>query len=191
MNADSSVATIASGESDMAPRDEPVSGAHPDGARRQPGAATSPLDVEAMRDEFPILSREVNGRPLVYLDSAASSQQPLRVLDRVDRYVREQHANVHRGVHLLSEEATVLYEEARNTVRDHLGARSSKECIFVRGTTEAIQAFERASSCSGSVTVPGVTTRTTSRLTRPLVFRGSSICSQTATRQPARTSRAA
>ncbi len=91
-----------------------------------------------VRAQFPILERRVHGRRLVYLDSAASSQQPLRVLERVDRYYREQHANVHRGVHELSAEATVAYEETRRTIAAHVGAAEPAEIIFTRGTTEAI-----------------------------------------------------
>ena len=94
--------------------------------------------LAAIRAQFPILSREVNGQPLVYLDSAASSQQPLPVLRRVERYVREQHANVHRGVHQLSAEATEAYEEARRAVAAHAGAADPAEIIFTRGTTEAV-----------------------------------------------------
>ncbi len=98
----------------------------------------SSWDVDAVRAQFPILTREVNGHPLVYLDSAASSQRPLRVLDRVDRYLREQHANVHRGVHQLSTEATEAYEDARGAVAQYVGARDSAEIVFTRGTTESV-----------------------------------------------------
>jgi len=96
------------------------------------------LDLSAIRDQFPILSREVNGHPLVYLDSAASSQRPTRVLDRIDRYYRQQHANVHRGAHQLSVEATDAYEGARKIISEHLGADEPAEIVFTRGTTEAI-----------------------------------------------------
>lgn len=96
------------------------------------------LDVEAVRAQFPILSRTVNGRPLVYLDSAASAQKPVAVIEALDRYLRQEHANVHRGVYELSSAATVRYERARESVRAFLGARSVRECVFVRGTTEAI-----------------------------------------------------
>ena len=91
-----------------------------------------------VRADFPILNREVHGRPLVYLDSAASSQQPRAVLDAVTRYGELHHSNVHRGVHALSQEATAAFEGARETVRRFINARSTREIIFTRGTTEAI-----------------------------------------------------
>ena len=96
------------------------------------------FDAATVRAAFPILSREVNGKPLVYLDSAASSQRPLAVLRAVENYETRLHANVHRGVHSLSQWATEAYENARETVRRHLHARSTREIVFVRGTTEAI-----------------------------------------------------
>ena len=91
-----------------------------------------------LRDDFPILRRRVHERPLCYLDSGASSQQPQAVLDAVARYQTTQHSNVHRGVHALSMEATDAYEGARERVRAFINARSSREIIFTRGTTEAI-----------------------------------------------------
>ncbi len=96
------------------------------------------LDVSAVRAQFPILARSINGHPLVYLDNAASSQRPERVIERVSRYYREEHANVHRGVHTLSTEATEAYEDARATVAGHIGAATPSEVVFTRGTTEAI-----------------------------------------------------
>jgi cysteine desulfurase/selenocysteine lyase len=102
-------------------------------------AAPAPYyDVARVRSEFPILAREVNGKPLVYLDSAASSQQPLAVLRAVELYETTLHANVHRGVHTLSQAATDAFENAREIVRRFLNARSTREIVFVRGTTEAI-----------------------------------------------------
>ncbi len=95
-------------------------------------------DLAAIRAQFPILSRDVNGHPLAYLDNAASSQQPLRVLNRVERYLREEHANVHRGVHQLSAEATEAYEGARRAVAAHAGTGDPAEIVFTRGTTEAV-----------------------------------------------------
>ena len=95
-------------------------------------------DVARVRSEFPILARQVNGKPLVYLDSAASSQQPLAVLRAVELYETTLHANVHRGVHTLSQAATDAFENAREIVRRFLNARSTREIVFVRGTTEAI-----------------------------------------------------
>ena len=96
------------------------------------------LDVERVRRDFPILERAVNGRPLVYLDSGASSQRPIAVLRAVEEYETHSHANIHRGVHALSQAATEAFEGARERVRRFINARSSKEIIFVRGTTEAI-----------------------------------------------------
>jgi cysteine desulfurase/selenocysteine lyase len=92
----------------------------------------------AVRAQFPILQQTENGQPLVYLDSGATSQKPQCVIDTVTRYYREQNANVHRGVYGLSERATELYEGARETTRQFINARSTKEIVFVRGTTEAI-----------------------------------------------------
>jgi cysteine desulfurase/selenocysteine lyase len=109
-----------------------------------PGAV---LDVERVRRDFPILDRTVNGRPLVYLDSGASSQRPVAVLRAVEEYETHSHANIHRGVHALSQAATEAFEGARERVRRFINARSTKEIIFVRGTTEAInlvaQSFAR------------------------------------------------
>jgi len=97
-----------------------------------------PFDVEAVRRDFPILGREVNGKPLCYLDNAASSQRPRAVIDAISHYYETSHANVHRGVHRLSQEATDLFEGARETLRRFVNARSTREIVFVRGTTEAI-----------------------------------------------------
>lgn len=98
----------------------------------------SALDVERVRKDFPILERMINGRPLVYLDSGASSQRPRQVLRAVEEYETHSHANVHRGVHALSQAATEAFEGARERVRRFINARSTKEIIFVRGTTEGI-----------------------------------------------------
>ncbi len=103
-------------------------------------AATTPSlarTVDEIRDEFPILAREVHGHPIAYLDNGATAQKPLAVIETLDRYWREQNANVHRGVYRLSEEATALYERARHVVARHLGAEP-REVIFVRNATEAI-----------------------------------------------------
>jgi cysteine desulfurase/selenocysteine lyase len=105
-------------------------------AAARPG--TRPLDVVAIRRDFPVLARLVNGRPLAYLDNAASSQRPRAVIDAVSRYYETSHANVHRGVHALSQEATDLFEGARRRVQRFINARSPREIVFVRGTTEAI-----------------------------------------------------
>jgi cysteine desulfurase / selenocysteine lyase len=96
------------------------------------------FNVEAIRTDFPILHQRINGKPLVYLDNAASSQRPRSVIDAVSRYYENDHANVHRGVHTLSQRATDAFEAARESVRRFINARSTKEVIFVRGTTEAI-----------------------------------------------------
>ncbi len=96
------------------------------------------FDSARIRADFPILRQEVRGRPLVYLDSAASAQKPQAVIDAEVRFYTHDNANVHRGVHALSERATVAFEDARETVRRFLNARSEREIIFVRGTTEAV-----------------------------------------------------
>jgi cysteine desulfurase/selenocysteine lyase len=95
-------------------------------------------DVERIRLDFPILSRSVHGKPLVYLDNAATTQKPNAVIDRIVRYYREENANVHRGVHHLSEIATEAYEKVRTTVKRTINARTEKEIVFLGGTTEAI-----------------------------------------------------
>jgi cysteine desulfurase/selenocysteine lyase len=104
----------------------------------QPVFPAAAFDAERVRRDFPILERSINGRPLVYLDSAASSQRPLPVLRAVEQYETHSHANVHRGVHALSQAATEAFEGARERVRQFINARSTREIIFVRGTTEAI-----------------------------------------------------
>jgi cysteine desulfurase/selenocysteine lyase len=96
------------------------------------------LDLARIRADFPALARRVNGHPLAYLDSAASAQQPAAVIEAVAEYARGHHANVHRGVHTLSQEATAMYEGAREKVRRFINAASLAEIVFVRGTTEAI-----------------------------------------------------
>ena len=95
-------------------------------------------DVEKIREDFPVLSQTVNGKPLVYLDNGASSQVPQVVIDRGSKYLAEEHSNVHRGVHYLSQHATTAYEAAREKVKRFINAREAKECIFVRGTTEGV-----------------------------------------------------
>jgi len=102
-------------------------------------ATPSPTyDISAVRSAFPILHTAVHGKPLVYLDNAATTQKPQAVLDRLARFYAEENSNVHRGVHFLSERATEVYEGARRTVATFLNARHEKEIVFVRGTTEAI-----------------------------------------------------
>jgi cysteine desulfurase/selenocysteine lyase len=105
------------------------------------GAAAQPLtetDVARIRAEFPILKERPHGKPLVFLDSAASSQKPIQVIDAMDDYYRRYHANIHRGVYHISELATEAYEEARRKVARFIGAPSASECIYVRNATEAI-----------------------------------------------------
>ncbi|MBK7391817.1 MAG: cysteine desulfurase [Chloracidobacterium sp.] len=104
-------------------------------------AAAKPVstwDVEKVRRDFPVLSQTVNGKPLVYLDNGASSQVPQSVIDRTSKYLAEEHSNIHRGVHYLSQHATTAYEAAREKVKRFINAPDVKECIFVRGTTEGI-----------------------------------------------------
>ena len=95
-------------------------------------------DIQKIREDFPILQREVYGRPLVYLDNAATTQKPLCVLDAMREEYLNVNANVHRGVHYLSQQATDLHEAARETVRQFINARKAEEIVFTRGTTEAI-----------------------------------------------------
>jgi cysteine desulfurase/selenocysteine lyase len=95
-------------------------------------------DVERIREDFPVLRQTVNGKPLVYLDNAASSQVPQLVIDRGSDYLEQEHSNIHRGVHYLSQRATTAYEGAREKVKRFINARESRECIFVRGATEGI-----------------------------------------------------
>ncbi len=96
------------------------------------------FDINRIRKDFPILSREVNGKPLIYLDNAATTQKPLVVIDTINQYYRLDNANVHRGVHYLSEHATEAYEAVRGKVQRFINADSDKEIIFVRGATEGI-----------------------------------------------------
>lgn len=96
------------------------------------------LDVEAIRKDFPILDQIVNDEPLVYLDNAATTQKPLAVLETINRYYKQDNANVHRGVHTLAERATASYEAARETIRKFINADSTKEVLFTRGTTTSL-----------------------------------------------------
>jgi cysteine desulfurase/selenocysteine lyase len=96
------------------------------------------FDLEQLRKDFPILGRQARGKPLVYLDSANTSQKPQAVIDATSRYYASYNANIHRAVHALSEEATLAYEEARAKLADFIGAPEARELVFVRGTTEAI-----------------------------------------------------
>jgi cysteine desulfurase / selenocysteine lyase len=115
---------------------EPVSAKSP--------ASAAPFSTEKVRAAFPALEREVNGKPVAYLDSGASAQRVLASIQSVDRYERRHHSNVHRGSHTLSAEATEAYEGARATVADHIGAADRREIVFVRNATEAINMVARA-----------------------------------------------
>jgi cysteine desulfurase / selenocysteine lyase len=120
--------------------------------RAVPSAARV-FDVEAVRRDFPILHQEIHDQPLAYLDNAASAQRPVQVIEAVAEYYRRDHSNVHRGVHTLSQRATEAFEGAREKVRRFMNARSTREIIFTRGTTEAInlvaQSWGRANLGAG------------------------------------------
>jgi len=115
------------------------------GGPRTAAALAADLDVRAIREDFPILRQTVrDGKPLAYLDNAATSQKPRAVIDAISRYYTQTNANVHRGLHELSERATAAYEGARATVRRTLGAAEDREIVFVRGTTEGINLVAQA-----------------------------------------------
>ncbi len=118
-----------------------------------PMESTATFDIDRIRSDFPILSREVNGRPLVYLDNGATSQKPRSVIDTIDRYYTDENANIHRGVHHLSQVATQAYEDARETIARWINAPASRQVLFTRGTTEAINLV--ASSWGRDVLFPG------------------------------------
>ena len=99
---------------------------------------TAPLDLTRIRADFPVLGRTVHGKPLVYLDNAATAQKPTVVIDALDHFFRQDNANIHRGVHSLSAQATAAYDEVRSRVRAFINASEDREIVFVRGTTEAI-----------------------------------------------------
>src|ERR1044072_641974 len=99
---------------------------------------SEPWDGERIRRDFPVLTQRVNGKPLVYLDNAASSQVPTMVIERGAQYIQHEHSNIHRGVHYLSQKATTAYEGAREKAKRFINARDVRECIFVRGATEGI-----------------------------------------------------
>jgi len=114
---------------------------------------TVPSLAERFRADFPILDQTVNGNPLVYLDNAASTQRPISVIEELSRYYRHDHANVHRGLHALSNRATTLYENARQRVATFLNAEHAESIIFTRGTTESINLV--TSSWAGNELKPG------------------------------------
>jgi cysteine desulfurase/selenocysteine lyase len=115
-----------------------MTGADMYAVRGGPSADGRGFDVAAVRRDFPILAEEINGHPLVYLDNAATTQKPQCVIDTVEAYYRSRNANIHRGVHSLSEQATAAFEGVRETVRAFINAASAAEVIFTRGTTESI-----------------------------------------------------
>jgi cysteine desulfurase/selenocysteine lyase len=123
----------------------------------RPAPLAAPFDVERIRRDFPILSQRIHGKPLVYLDNAATTQKPLPVIDSERDLYERYYANIHRGVHWLSVEATEAYEQAREKARDLLHAAQAREIVFVRGTTEAINlvaaTFGRARVASGDEVV--------------------------------------
>jgi cysteine desulfurase / selenocysteine lyase len=114
------------------------------GQTAAPPRATAAYPIDRVRAAFPALAREVHGRQIAYLDSAASSQRCLAALEAMDRYERRHHSNVHRGAHTMSAEATAAYEGARATVADHIGAADRREVVFVRNATEAINLVARS-----------------------------------------------
>ena len=96
------------------------------------------IDIEKIRTDFPLLSRKVNGKPLIYFDNGATAQKPKRVIDALEHYYTFQNANIHRGVHTLSRETTIEYENARATIQKHLNAQHPHEIVFTKGTTDSI-----------------------------------------------------
>jgi cysteine desulfurase/selenocysteine lyase len=110
------------------------------------GTKTNILDVELIRSEFPILSRQVNGKPLVYFDNGASSQKPQPVISAITKYYSYENSNIHRGIHTLSQEATTAYENSRTTVQQFINAKHTHEVIFTKGTTDSINLL---ASCFG------------------------------------------
>ncbi|HEV8324067.1 MAG TPA: cysteine desulfurase [Myxococcota bacterium] len=140
-----------------APDGGPAAGGGGDGAAGtgagKGSAARPPLDAATVRPDFPVLHQQVHGKPLVYLDNAATMQKPRAVLDAELHFYERDNANVHRGVHLLSQRATAAYEAAREKVRRFIGARQAREIVFLRGTTEAVnlvaQTFGRARVAAG------------------------------------------
>ena len=108
------------------------------------------FDINKIRQDFPILSRTVNGKPLVYFDNGATAQKPQQVIDAISHYYAYQNSNIHRGVHTLSREITIAYEEARKTIQTHINAAHAHEIIFTRGTTESINLVAH---CFGKINV--------------------------------------
>lgn len=96
------------------------------------------MDIQAIRSQFPILEEKIHGKPLIYFDNGATTQKPLSVIQRISDYYSKENANIHRGVHTLSQEATTAYENARNTIQEYLGAKENYEILFTKGTTDSI-----------------------------------------------------
>ncbi len=123
----------------------------------KPGATAGSLDIARIRQDFPILKQKVNGKPLVYLDNAATSQKPQVVIDTLNRYYTTENSNIHRGVHTLSQQATQEYEDTRAKIRRFLNASDDREIIFVRGATEGInlvaQSYGRQNVAEGDEVV--------------------------------------
>src|SRR5437870_2730310 len=107
-------------------------------------AVAKSFDLAKIRNDFPILKQRINGKPLVYLDNAATSQKPQSVIDAMTRFYVEENSNIHRGVHTLSDKATQSYEAARVKIQKFINAGSPKEIIFVRGTTEGVNLVARS-----------------------------------------------
>src|SRR5579864_8356028 len=103
-----------------------------------PSVSHSAFDVERVRQDFPILKQKVHGKPLVYFDNAATSQKPAVVIEAEERFYKSENSNIHRGVHELSERATRAYEDVRVKIQKFINARETREIVFVRGTTEAV-----------------------------------------------------
>jgi cysteine desulfurase / selenocysteine lyase len=101
--------------------------------------ATTRLDIEKIRTQFPVLNQQVNGKPLVYLDNAATNQKPQRVIDALTKYYEKDNANIHRGIHTLAERATKAYEQTRHAMQEFIRAKHVEEIIFTRGVTESIK----------------------------------------------------
>ncbi len=106
--------------------------------------AAAPIDWKTIREDFPILREQAHGHPLIYFDSAATSQKPRAVIEALRNFYEHENANVHRGLHTLSSRATEAYEKARQRVADYIGATSPDEIVFTRGTTESINLVAQA-----------------------------------------------
>lgn len=100
--------------------------------------ATTRLDMERIRTQFPVLNQQVNGKPLIYLDNAATNQKPKRVIEALSHYYEKDNANIHRGIHTLAERATKAYEATRHAMQEFINAKHVEEIIFTRGVTESI-----------------------------------------------------